>query len=294
MPVSLRLFRSGRRVASPETPEPALPGAAESARCVESFLNRQDVYKEVRTRRREILKKWQEEECPFTPAIDPHSDRLACGRRPLGATWDSLHQTKPLKQAPQQLNPEHTFSPEINPYSELLAGYKISAPVFERLYRHGIATQKNQPAPSRSSSSTNNSSADAANYQPAAPRATPKQYSHIRSRYNMARPESVLQVAAQREHLRERRRQQREHEVLQKEMEECTFQPNVGGERKPMVAANKLPNGLDKFLKHRKAARGKSEDRKKLEESYVSLRSSACPSPKRPFELTVPAPFSFL
>ncbi len=107
----------------------------------------------------------------------------------------------------------------------------------------------------------------------------------------MSRPDSVLQVAAQQNYMREKRRKQREHELLEKEMEECTFQPNVIVAR-PSHENQCVPNGLDKFLKQRKQAREKSEERKKLEESYVSLRSSVC-SPKRQFELTVPAPFSF-
>jgi hypothetical protein len=276
IPVPERLYRSTNKesVGTVDSSTSDSMSPEESASCVREFLDRQEHYKEARERRHAILRKW--EACPFAPKIDPNSERLACNRRHIS------DKSMPVRASSEpEILPSHI--PTIDAYSDVLAAaHSSTLPVHERLYQMQKKPSSGPPMKSLPS-------------PPTKPRTTPKRssYSHITSRYDMNRPESVLQVVARREMLREQRRQDREQELLSREMEECTFQPNVSQKRKPSYSQENRVSGLKHFLAHQKFARQKSQERKKLDESYVSLRSSACTPSNRIHEITVPTPFRF-
>ena len=113
-------------------------------------------------------------------------------------------------------------------------------------------------------------------------------YSHVQGK--LSNPERILEYMDQARRIKNERIQMRYQELEEREMEECTFQPNCQKRLSDTVSLIPI-SGLERFLEARRKARQLNAEKASLGESYISLRSDG--GHTHSGLLTVPVPFNF-
>jgi hypothetical protein len=173
--------------------------------------------------------------------------------------------------------PECKFVPEIDGFSDALASMRRSTDdrdVHERLSR---------PRAKSSSRSTVSVSVDLEHSTITPARRKSTSYSHVKSNYSLKNPDITLAVI---ETARRRKDAERKFVLQQREareLEECTFQPNVNKQPNSRSRPILVP-GLGKFLDNQNRARRQSIKMRALREYDDSEHEGI---------ITIPSPFSF-
>ena len=308
VPVTERLYRAGPVKGSGSTTE-----SLTTTRVIGdlgAFLERQDVYSEAKSLHGSIRERMEYINCPFTPTIAARSERLVTSARGCGTASDFVRrlaidepQRRLAKHAESLRNRSNEFHyrPHIDSFSDAIASYKRSldpAPVHERLYRATHATlSKTIGSGGKDTAAPADVSRPATTASSAHPRVS-KRYAHVRPQYNMRDPRMMQASIDRARRDKAQRIEQHKREVLHRELEECTFQPNAdrrealrdvsNSGRTRVRSPRPVPiSGLDKFLDMQRKARMRDEySRAPAFREYESpSTASGC--------ITVPSPFTF-
>lgn len=283
-PVIHRLYTS-RSVHSENVSDGVQSAVGADAVSNQQFLARQEVYRAKKKNHDGIRHRLAYKDCSFTPRISLKSQILssrACGGESAREFVHRLAINDVVKRRQREKAKsieEHRrcrFSPQIDPLSDALAvclRAEASEPVHLRLY-------KNQ---TKSHSTESCASIGELAPTPRVKRMTA--YSHIRSHYDMRNPSETLASLDRERRERELKRELVRDQEAIRELEECTFQPNLE-KRKTKVfpsastcSSAVLIPGIDKFRTLRQRA-AETPSRVERPRSASSL-------------LTIPTPFVF-
>jgi hypothetical protein len=261
------------------------------------FLARQEHCVSVAQTKRNIRDRIEYRNCSFRPTLNPNSEKLVAVRRAtetqLGTT-ERLAVKEPVermmrrKKMEEQLHP-HAGVPEIDPHSAVLATTRRvlepTQPVYERLYTARSI--------SRTKLLGKENSTELCNSPIARPKSSNALYAHVKGRYDLSDPTNLVAQLEQSKREKEIRIQRSREEAARREIEECTFQPNCS-KKPPRPRTPVSIKGMDKYLEAKRIARDLTNQRKTLDDSYVSLRSDgAATTGSASRLLTVPSPFKF-
>lgn len=247
-----------------------------------AFLARQETYRDAKKMHETIRSRLADKECSFAPRVSTRSEIISSTARAGEsarqfferlAVHDSERRKSTIMKHAEDANRCCRFVPKINPLSDALAVClrgDSGEPVHMRLFKQA---RRITPTSTVSEGSLN---VDMDRTSSAREARKSKCYSHIRPRYDMRNPSEVLRAVDRARREREIKSQLKKDQDELREMEECTFQPNVE-KRTPRPASPVLVPGIDKFMTLRK-------------------RASESPQPERRRSaslLTIPMPFVF-
>lgn len=268
-PVEERLSHTSKLKYTEESTSGSQSGSGEISR---SFLSRLDVYEASKADKAALRRDLVNRDCSFQPCTNSGGMKHLSARRAGESTSKTFHRLAvedPIQREMRQIARETnscSFSPEIDPYSEILAASRRALdPGYTRTKPSppSIAEEKPDVATAR--------------------KPTSRRYAHVRGKYDFRNPDQILAVFDETRRTREARSEHHRIIKAQAELAECTFQPNsLPGERRKLPS---LPNsarpvliaGLSKFLKDKK--------QRPAETRPTSTVRTGC--------LTIPSPFVF-
>ena len=253
-----------------------------------SFMKRQAAYQVTRSRNMEIRKRHETQSCSFHPNIGTKSETLAINSRLEQNVVERLAvndlQRRESNAFRRELlaEPECSFVPQIDSLSNAIACMRNlngNLPVHDRLFQ-----TQDKSFRARSSSAGSDRIIPMRNPKPASSQSN-NPYMYVPANYNLRNPAITLAVIDRAHREKDMKRILQIQEREERELAECTFQPNIRKTR-PESAKPILVSGLDRFLETKEKARRASAHGKvrALREYDDSMHNGA---------ITIPSPFPF-